>query len=140
MNNIPLVSMIALAQGTVVGSIGIVHVDPDNQSEDGRYSHPQVPEDVAVLLEQARLAKRDGKAEPAPVEPVDPASGIVKAIEPSALRDPAVQAVAASNEGLVQIPAEPVEPVATDAEAIETGLGDDDPDAPPAPKRGPKAK
>ena len=162
MNKTPLVSMIALAQGTVVGSIGIVHVDPDNHTEDGRYTHPVVPEDVAVQLEQARMAKRAEDAvaaqpsgtggyigeatlgDPdAPPAPQAAANGFTMAIEPNALRDPAVRAVAANEPGLVQIPAEPDAPVveaagADAADAIETGLGDDDPDAPPAPKRGGK--
>ena len=150
-----LISMIALAQGTVVGSVGIVHVDPDNHSENGRYSHPVVPEDVALKLEEAGFAKRDENSVAAqpdgsggyageallgdPGAPPAPQAGTTMAIEPSALRDPAVRAAADAEPGLVQIPAEPeAAPTADTADAIDTGLGDDDPDAPPAPKRASK--
>jgi hypothetical protein len=63
-----LVQMKALLLGTVVGdhwnSLGeitnnsIVHVDPNNKLEEGRYTDPIVTQDVAKKLEDAGFAKR----------------------------------------------------------------------------------
>lgn len=93
---IVLVQMKALLLGTVVGdqvnSVGdvnsncIVHVDPDNKRENGRYSDPLVTEDVARKLEAAEFAERVGEVDFVPGVPLssgvsaDAAAERVKAV------------------------------------------------------------
>jgi len=64
--------MKAILLGTVVGdgfdkegrviTDMIIHVDPDNKGENGRYTNPIVTEDVAKKLELNKLAERVGEA------------------------------------------------------------------------------
>ncbi len=54
------IAMIALAAGTIVSPVDgtIIHVNPDSNREEGRYSHPMVEEAEAALLEKRKLARR----------------------------------------------------------------------------------
>jgi hypothetical protein len=59
MNTKNLVLMKALAVGTVVDAqSNIIHVDPENKLEKGRYSDPIVDEAAAKKLEEGQLAER----------------------------------------------------------------------------------
>lgn len=150
-----LVKMKAKVLGTVVGDVVnaqgevnsgcIVHVDPDNHLEEGRYSDPLVTEDVAKKLENAGFAERVGTAKlekgflisgtdaSAAADRVKQAAGIdadapgygVSGLDTS--QSIAFPAGDASRTG--------AGPVADDADLDEEGE-----DAPPAPAKAPPAK
>lgn len=124
------IAMIALKKGTIVGARGILHVDPANGREGGRYSHPVVSASDAALLERRGLARRADAAVPAAdVRLVDTDGSITSIDNPGAV-------VLGGNGDAAAAP----EDVAVTGHAGDdlggTGLSEDDPDAPPvAPRR-----
>jgi hypothetical protein len=137
-----LIEMTAIAKGTIVGTSGIIHVDPANDGEGGRYSHPRVSEADAVQLEKRKLAVRDsgevlqglaasllgpdGAPVPLGTQIVEP--GRVPSAEPIAAPAPVVAAPAAP----VAAAEAHAQADASATGAIGNGLDDSDPDMAPA--------
>lgn len=138
-----LIEMTAIAKGTIVGASGIIHVDPANDGEGGRYSHPRVSEADAVQLERRKLAVRTDRATvPESVDLVTeegriplPAQGQVAVGDPD--MPPAAPALAAPVAD-VAAPASAPAPAVVSGQ-IETGLDAGDPDMPPAAPAAPVA-
>lgn len=145
-----LVRMIALASGTVTGSVGIVHVNPDSRRENGRYSHPEVPEDVAVKLEARKLAKRadglDAQGKSADVAATFTGQGALADASSLVQGDATMAAsgVVGLSGAKLEMPGSAeekvtrlvpvIEPQAGPAsDKLDTGLSDEDPDMPAAP-------
>jgi hypothetical protein len=104
-----LVLMNALLVGTVVGpqvnSAGepvgdqIIHVDPNNDAENGRYSRPVVTEEVAQLLEKNGFAERAKGRADSRVAPRDVRSELEAEID-AGLEDRLAEVIDADNEHL----------------------------------------
>lgn len=124
------IAMIALKKGTIVGARGILHVDPANGREGGRYSHPVVSASDAALLERRGLARRADAAVPAAdVRLVDTDGSTTLIDNPGAV-------VLGGNDAVVAVPQDAAVTGHAGDDIGETGLSEDDPDAPPiAPRR-----
>ena len=140
------IQMIAVAKGTVVGKRGIVHVDPASKRQQNKL--PLVDPDIADKLEQRGLARRavDGietlslaavlGADDDRRGPLEPAVklGIDAPLVDGTAGPALVTGPAVATQGTLAARTTADAPPAN-ADAIETGLDDDDPDAPPVPKR-----
>ena len=54
--------VVAIGVGTIAGTIGITHFDPERSDEDGRYQHRILPLEDAKKAEQRGIGKIEGDA------------------------------------------------------------------------------